>query len=770
MKRFYLIMCTLGLCLMVDSVRAEKETAQPDTLKTYNMDEVVVISSAKETNNWRTLPGAVSILTPQQIKSRQMHSIKDLRSFVPNLYIPDYGAKLTSAIYIRGIGARSSGQTVGLYVDNAPYPDKSMFDFELPDIQRIEVLRGPQGTLYGRNAMGGIINIHTLSPLDYQGTKLSLMYGNHGQWRLKASHYMKLSSSFGLSAGAYYTRRDGFFENAYTEKKIDHEETVGGNIKLHWRIDPRFRASYSLLVEYSDQGAFPYGLYDETTRKVAQVNMNDPSSYRRTMLSQNLSLNYETEKVLLAATTGYQYFDDDMKMDQDFSPASVFVLNQLQRQHSLSQEISMKSRTAANYQWSFGAYGFYTNLHTDGPVEFKEEGIKNILQPVFNRLKQINPKMPSLLITDKSIHIPGSFQMPAYGAALYHQSTYNNLLVKGLSVTAGIRLDYEKQDMRYDAQAKMHLSMFMPPKIPEFKDISDLYPASVIDESVSSDIWQVLPKVSLKYECSPRTVTYVSAAKGYKTGGYNVQMSADIMQGRMQYDMMNVFRVFMPSIPKIEPEAVKNVMSYKPETSWNYELGVKSELIPNRFHAELSVFYMDINDLQITKFVASGNGRILSNAGKAESYGAELSLRAVLTNDLTADLNYGYTHAVFRDYHDGKTDFKGRYIPYTPRHTFGVGLQYSKLLKHCWIDQCFAAAQCNGAGDIYWTENNDLSQKFYATLNAQAGVRKGIVSFNLWAKNMTNTDYSAFYFKSFNKSFMQKGKPIQFGATLSLAF
>ncbi len=141
-----------------------------------------------------------------------------------------------------------------------------------------------------------------------------------------------------------------------------------------------------------------------------------------------------------------------------------------------------------------------------------------------------------------------------------------------------------------------------------------------------------------------------------------------------------------------------------------------------------------------------------------------------MTNDLTADLNYGYTHATFRDYHDGRTDYKGNHIPYTPRHTLGIGLQYAKRIRNGWIDQFSAAAQCNGAGNIYWTESNDVSQKFYATIDSKVSVRKGNISFDVWAKNLTDTDYSAFYFKSFNKSFIQKGKPMQFGVKLNLTF
>ena len=764
-------MSFFGRCLMAS---AEEKTLQ-DTVKTYNLDEVVITPSSKETNDLRKLPGSVSILSPQQIAGRQVVSIKDISAFVPNLYMPDYGAKLTSAIYIRGIGARSSGQSVGLYVDNMPYLDKSSFDFELSDIQYIEALRGPQGVLYGRNAMGGIIHIHTLSPLEYQGGKASLSFGNYGQLNAKASGYAKLNEHIGLSAGAYYDRCDGFFTNAYTDKKIDNEEAIGGNLKFHWKISPQLTARYTVAYEHADQGAFPYGLYDGKTGKTAQVNINDASSYKRALLNHNLSLSYHNEKVMLSSVTGYQFLDDDMKMDQDFSDYSMFVLNQLQTQHAFTEEITIKSLTNHPFQWSFGTYGFFDKLSTKGPVEFKKDGIDSILQKqVFDELSlQLNQLgMPGkLLVTDESLYIPGNFATPSFGIAIYHQSTYNNLFTDGLSITAGVRLDYEKQKMKYNSKAKMGLSMQMSPMMPPI-DMGNMYPESVIDENIAQEFWQVLPKLSLKYACSPRTFTYLSVAKGYKAGGYNVQMSADVMQSLMQYDVMNAFSERIPAdvLERFKPGTIKEVMSYHPEKSRNYELGMRSELIKQRLLTELTFFYMDVTDLQITKFVSGGSGRYLSNAGEADSYGAELSLRAFLSDELTADLNYGYTNATFRNYNNELEDFKGKTIPYTPQNTFSIGLQYNKPLQNCPIDRIFASAQCNGFGKIYWTEANELMQPFYMVVNAQAGVRKGIVSFNLWVRNLTKTDYSVFFFESFDNPFMQKGKPIQFGAKINVAF
>ncbi len=750
-----------------ESVWAIDPVNPKDTLRTYNINEIVLTSSTKETNDLDKLPGAVSVFSPLQIRSRQINVLKDISSFVPNLYMPDYGAKLTSAIYLRGIGARSSGQSIGLYVDNVPYLDKSTFDFELTDIQRIEVLRGPQGTLYGRNAMGGIVNIYTISPFDFQGKKVSVSGGNYGQFKVKASHYGKVSDKFGFTAGVYYDRNSGYFTNEYNGKKADDEQSVGGRIRLEGRFSPKFRIAFTANADYSDQGAFPYGLYDASTGKVAPVNINDPSSYRRTMAAGSFLLEYKTDHILLSSTTGYQYLNDNMKMDQDFSPKSIFTLNQKQNQHAFSEEVAVKSMTDNNYQWSFGLYGFYNDLHTEGPVTFKEDGIKEVLQPVFDKIKENanNPKMPALKITDKELYIPGTFDTPSSGVALFHQSTYNNLFIDGLSVTAGVRLDYEKQKIGYQSEAKMNMSagfgdLFIP--------LESMYGPTVLDVHASQDFWQALPKVSLRYECTPSTYSYASVSKGYKTGGYNVQMSADVMQAQMKYDMMSAFASMMPNKP-VAPDPVEDVAAYKPEQSWNYEIGIRSELIDGRLKAELTGFWMDIQDLQITKFVNSGNGRVLANAGEARSFGVEASLQTVITTGLTADLNYGYTHATFRDYNNGKEDFKGNYIPYTPRHTASLGLHYSKPIYGKWIDQLYASAQLNGTGKIFWSERNDIHQNFYTTLNACVGVRKGKVNFTVWSRNLTNTSYSAFYFESFGNPFIQKGKPLQVGVELSLA-
>ncbi|MDR0814784.1 MAG: Plug domain-containing protein, partial [Bacteroidales bacterium] len=138
----------------------------PDTFKIKEivMDEVVV-RSFKHDRNFRTQPISAATINRISIENRNISGIKDISSLVPNLFIPDYGSKLTSPVYIRGIGSKINSPSIGLYVDGIPYFEKSAFDFDMNEIESMEVLRGPQGTLYGRNTMGGLINVHTKSPL-----------------------------------------------------------------------------------------------------------------------------------------------------------------------------------------------------------------------------------------------------------------------------------------------------------------------------------------------------------------------------------------------------------------------------------------------------------------------------------------------------------------------------------------------------------------------------------------------------------------------------
>ena len=172
-----------------------QENATTDTLKQVDLKELEIVSSFKENGLLRQQPSSVSLINQKTMEANHITSLKGVSGLVPNLFIPDYGSRLTSAVYIRGIGSRINTPAIGLYVDDIPYVDKSAFDFGFYEIERMDVLRGPQGTLYGRNTMGGLVRIYTRNPRNYEGTDIHLG-ANSGNSRLSASvtHYTKYAA------------------------------------------------------------------------------------------------------------------------------------------------------------------------------------------------------------------------------------------------------------------------------------------------------------------------------------------------------------------------------------------------------------------------------------------------------------------------------------------------------------------------------------------------------------------------------------------------
>ena len=211
---------------------ANGEEGPKDSLKVVDIEEVMVIATPKENNRLRQQPLSSTSLSQTDMRNNAVSSIKGLSSLVPNLFIPEYGSKLTTSVYVRGIGSRINTPAVGLYVDNIPFIDKSAFDFNYSDIERIDVMRGPQGTLYGRNTMGGLIRICTKSPFTYQGTDLTLGAATYNNYKASVSHYHRISSRFAFSANFFYEHKGGFFKNTTrNNERVDYGDEFGGRMR-----------------------------------------------------------------------------------------------------------------------------------------------------------------------------------------------------------------------------------------------------------------------------------------------------------------------------------------------------------------------------------------------------------------------------------------------------------------------------------------------------------------------------------------------------------
>lgn len=789
-----------------------------DSLKVVDIEEVVVIATPKENRKLRDLPVAATVLSQENMRANQVNSVKNLTGIVPNLFIPDYGSKLTTSIYIRGIGSRINTPSVGLYVDNIPYIDKSAFDFNYCDIERIDVLRGPQGTLYGRNTMGGLIKVHTKSPFTYQGTDIRMGAATYNNYNVSLTHYHQISDRFAFSTGGFYEHTGGFFENsARNNEKVDKSNAGGGRFRGIYLPTSNLKIDMALSYEYSDQGGYPYyytgitqnaidkakekgkELTEDRADYIGKISYNDRSSYRRGLLNTGVNIEYQAQNFILSAVTGYQNLNDRMFLDQDFTERDIFNIEQKQRANTISEEIIFKAKPGRRWQWATGAFGFYQWLHTTGPVLFKEEGVKTMIEDNANTAFSEIPAAPGvptmgMTVNNPTLSVGGTFDTPTLSAALYHQSTFNDLFIEGLSFTAGLRLDYEKMSMKYNSVSTT-VDFDFDMKMGPMMSLSDNMqaPTSFIGK-LSTDYVQLLPKFAIQYEWNKSNNVYATVSRGYRSGGYNIQMFSDLSQTEMSRSMMNAImaspklgqdptygpifqRMLASRIPE-EPN-VKTSTTYKPEYSWNYEVGSHLTLWEGKLWADLAVFYMDTRDQQLSQFAESGLGRITINAGKSRSYGAEAALRASVTKELSLNASYGYTYATFTDYvlTEKKGDniiernYNGQYVPFVPKHTLNIGGEYAITCSPRSIfDRVVFQANYNAAGRIYWTEQNDVSQSFYGTLNWRTNLEIGDAMISFWARNFLNKDYAAFYFETMNKGFMQKGRPVQFGIDLRCRF
>lgn len=787
MKKY--IFSVLTLLLSASALSAKVGTPEKvDTLYTELKKDVIILSSTKETNSLRALPAAVSFFSQKNLEALQVNSFKDLSAIVPNYFAADYGSKMTAPLYIRGVGARSGFQTVSMYVDNIPYFNTTSFDTELFDIQRVEVLRGTQGTLYGRNAMGGILNIYTHSPISHQGSRIRVGGGSHGSFEGQASTYINLSENAGVMFGAYYNQDDGYFTNEYTGKKVDDIKNGGTRFKAAWNITPRLYLAYSANLDIVKQGAFPY--YSLETKK---IDMNSEGFYNRNLFTNGLSLRYSGKGYEINSTTGYQYLNDEMNMDNDLTAASIFEINQRQKQNSVSQELTIKSVNNSWYQWSAGAFGFYDYLHTTPPVYMMKDGIQKYMQGMMDQNIPANmASMMSLKFTDDEVALDGNYKNPTHGLAVFHQSTFNDILTKGLSVTLGARLDYEKTKLTYNAPAVTNMDMRLgPPMMPTKSYVLD----TLISGNASEDYFVFLPKAVLKYQFNPSSYIYASASRGYKAGGHNIQMFADLLQegvmartiSQVARELPSLIQLGMPphmvdviinSLPKADNTPVNDRITYKPEYSWSYELGGQQGLFNNHLLINYALFLMDIKDVQLTQFVQSGSGRIVANGGKARSQGVELGVKARPCEGFYLYANYGFVDAKFRKYlTDGvdengnkvNVDYSNNRIPFAPRSTFSLGANVSYDVKRCpIIDRISFDMNYSGVGKVYWDEANTMSQGYYGTFNATLGLEKGIFSVNVWGKNIFDREYNTFVFETGKQYFGQMGKPARWGASLTV--
>lgn len=474
--------------LFVLQVTVKGQETKKDTIKNYRLDEII-IQSPKYNNNIIDLPVAASMVPERLIESARIENLTDVSSVVPNFFMPDYGSKLTSPVYIRGVGNRINTPSVGLYVDDIPYFEKAAFHFDLYDVERIEVLRGPQGTLYGRNTMGGLIHVLTNKPQPERLTSVSVDYGAYNQIRSNITHNQPLGRSLALKGSLNQQHNDGFFDNAFTRSKVDELNSYSGQLKALYTPSDRFELLANLQYEDSRQGGYPYALFDDEQMQAGEISYDKESLYNRKMLSTGVVFNYYAPAFTIRMKYSLQSLDDMQEIDQDFTPEALFFVTQDQNLLNYTQEWAIESNDAENYHWIVGTFGFYQDLDKQVNVTYGEDGLAKYRLPY------------------SEYHYTKSHDHITSGIAFFHQSTLD---LGRFTLAAGIRADYEKASLDY-----VH---------DRFTDGNQSEAGAFVSEL---NFFEFLPRFTAQYQLSRNINTYATLAKGYNSGGFNSTFERD---------------------------------------------------------------------------------------------------------------------------------------------------------------------------------------------------------------------------------------------------
>ena len=669
--------------------------ADSTVFKTVGLSEVTVVEFKKSKENLAT--NSVSIVDSGFVNRHELQSITELTAVVPNFYMPEYGSKQNTPVYIRGVGAKTKGSAVGFYVDGIPHFENSSFDVDMSNIASVTVFRGPQGTLYGRNAIGGIINVSTVSPLAYQGTQFKLGYGSHNDALFQFSHYNKLGSKVGYSVAGGYHYNEGFHRNMFTNEYADQLKDAYGRVAFVWLLDNKWFLRVNSMLDYSNQGGYPYGKYNRLTGETEPVNYNRYSSYRRLLSTSGLNIRYAGENVSFSSQTAFQYIRDRQGIDQDFTSNDTYFVKNRLKQTMLSQEFMLKSNNSSRYQWLWGAFAM---------------------------TQHINNTVETQYIT-KDNAFPTHYRIPVNALAIYHQSTIK--LFSGFSFIAGLRWDYENSTLKYLRET--------------YQLSTDGARTEVKNVNSSLHFNQITPKFALQYQDERNNNSYYfSVTRGYKAGGFNQTFQKE------------------------------EETSFGPEYNWNYELGGKVHLLKDKLYAEAALYYIDWRQQQVNQTVP-GVGNVIHNAGHSSSKGFELALNSSPLKNLSIAISYGYTYAKFIEYQkSAKLNYSGNMLPMVPRNTLSCSASYALYPSSTsFINKIVLTAGLTGIGKIYWAEDNEVAQNFYALLNAKISITSGIFTWECWGKNITDTHYNTYCFKS-SADYAQVGKPAYFGTSLLVKF
>ena len=699
------------------------QTAEQDQKDNSGL-EIIEVTAQKRVQNLQDLPIAVSVFDSDSIRQKGITDVEDLSMFAPNVQISETPAGSTGAtIAIRGSvtinPAITWEPTTGVYIDGVFVSKNVGGLFDVAAIDRVEILRGPQGTLYGKNTIGGAINIITRRPSGELGGEVRAGAGNYGSTDFYVSADSPLiNDKLSFNVTANKRDREGFYDNLSVNSPITKFKTLDS---LSMRA--------AALYEYSDALEFYY-VYDSSdkdlTPPLGQVNIP-------TLMPDDSKRRQESAAL------------DGLEFDRSKSTGHALTVT-----WEASENVQFKSITAQrkiDYEDTVDADGAdLVGFHTIRRVnheQFTQElqligslGKVNYIGGLFYMTEDSDADNPFILGFGTLNNFYG---VETESIAAFAHAEYN--ITEKLTFTGGVRWTTEEKTLYIERPDDFSFAFFFP-----------------LERTTANDTWNnTTAMLSLNYELAGNIQTYGKISQGWKAGGFNGEA----------------------------PNADLALKPYDAEEVIAYEWGLKSRWLEQRLQANIAVFYNDVTDMQMSEFLGAYSD--IQNAGAAKISGLEVELLAVITQNLSANLNYGmlstdYDEFITFDINTGApndvTDTAE--FPYSPENKWSLGLNYQTNLS---IGQLTASIDYSFVDDHFPYHNQpsaDLTRiASYNVLNARitlSEIAGSQFDLSLWGRNILDEEYRinglplADATGTFVGGLNYYGDPATFGVELSYQF
>ncbi|HEY5809245.1 MAG TPA: TonB-dependent receptor [Povalibacter sp.] len=733
-ERYILAGVVAVLCVPSADVRAQAGASSE------NLEEVIVTVRRRDEASL-DVPMTINVFTAADITAAGIERPQDFISLTPNMTLVQTQNQGTSFVTVRGISqARNSEPSVAVVIDGVAMANPSQFNQELVDIESIQVLKGPQGGIYGRNAIGGAILITSKQPTDKFEGKVAAGYDSGPGYKVSGTVSGPMTDTLKYRMTASYLDTEGYIDNPYLGEDADPYEDLSLRGLLLWEPSESFRADLRAYMSDVSTQALYFNITEDVNDTSLPVRVNNPGINDREMYGVSLKLDFSLGAGTLTSVTAYDKLEEILTGDQfNFLPIEESVLFQFfgldQAQHqfldveAVSQEIRYTSPADKRVRWIAGAYAIATDRFiSTGNVYDLGTGVPEV-------------RRTPLPEADFVTCFPAQCQQFSYLAdsqdnfawAVFAELSFD--ITDKLEASLALRYDEDERENTTETPAN-----FLPT-------------VDATTGEVRKHTWDELqPKVTLRYQPSDTSTFYVGYSRGFRSGGFN-------QTGVGAANIAGISDLF------------------DKETADTYEAGLKAELMDHRVSTNLSVFYTQANGSYFFVFDPNTSTQNLGNLGDVDYKGAEFELQARLGDGFDAYLGVGYTDSEIKESDRAATDV-GNQAPLVSEYSINLGLQYRHDLAAFSGSSAFIRADLDVTGPTWFYPDNFTERDTINVLNLRAGIDSGSWSFTAWARNLTDEEYNAewspgpqfFPNPGYANNFVFKALPRRWGVDIAYRF